>query len=286
MTPRVSTQDLIDWVRTFDSDEPAADDVWRTYVVCLGVLYRFFGAEWVERRVFPTAKTDPVFLLGEDNSPQTHKHVYQVIALADYCFNLQGVDGFGGRVDDLGEAGTLEAALAELQAAQLIVKSGLAFRFRDETGIRGQDYDCEIRFGEGWIPCEMKCKVDSTTLTSSTLTSAVSVARRQLPPNAPSIVFIRIPELWIRNPLVRREVRSGLHKAFKNAGRIAAVVLHWEVWHFVSPVLRMRGVQYRFEINRSCRFDITEPRGILAAIRNVGLGGAWTPITAVIPRRD
>jgi len=200
----------------------------RQYSAALLVLNTLLGEEWFGHHIL--RETEGVFLRPNADHPiDSYKHGARVIALAETLFNLREVEGFEARLEQI-RRGDVEASLGELQGACLLYRSGIPFRFVQETGLKGSDYDVEAVVGGVHVPCEMKVKLESTSPSKSTVEQSINVARSQLPSDKPSLVFLRVPDNWANSPATRTAIEGGIAKALRDTGRVSAVIVHWESW--------------------------------------------------------
>ena len=228
-----------------------ADADYRLYACSVEVLRHFLGDGWVHEHVFHGAE-DSFFKTEATAEADRFKHQNRVLVLAEILFNLQTVDGIETRIERLRTA-NVETAVAELEGAKLLFQSGLKFAFRPERGVRGDDYDVEMYLESETIACEMKCKLESTALTEATVRNTIADVRAQLPPDRPSVVYLKIPAPWLQEPNIAATLSAGLNAAFAKSRRISAVVFHWEEWNIVPEGGAVRIVRTRTERNPRAR---------------------------------
>jgi hypothetical protein len=265
MTSRITQSDLLHFVNHRDTQMGKnANCTLRQYRAALFVLDHFLGPEWVEAHVFRDPKDTRFLHPAHVNWQDQYKHQDRVVALAEIFFNLQDIDGFGIRVQRI-RTGDVETSLGELDGARLLYISGVNFRFVPEKGIAGEDYDVEAVLDSTNVPCEMKTKLESTDLTVETIRRTLQKARRQLPSEGLGIVFFKVPETWPQQPKALETVQEALSGFFRNTGRVALVVLHWEHWLRLTSDRVGRVVMFRSELN-------PKPRVTLSAIGDLVKG--------------
>ena len=85
----------------------------------------------------------------------------------------------------------------------------MILRFVTPSSIKRRDYDLAIYCGDGTRICaETKCKLEETEITIRTIERSLSDAKRQLPPSAPGIIFVKYPHGWVSDPLFVERMRG------------------------------------------------------------------------------
>lgn len=218
------------------------------------VLKHYLGQGWLEDNVFERDPLDDHFRFGSDDSIDRYQYSDRIIALAEMLFHFQAIDGIDARLEDL-KSSSIETGVGELEGAKLLYMSGVPFRFIEPTGQSGSDHDVLIEPSDApAINCEMKCKVRSTELSAATVLNSLKTARSQLPRNEPGLIFVRIPESWVRQAEIAQIMRGALGRFFRGTTRVGAVVLHWEEWYRGRGALRARVGKFRVEYNPSSPF--------------------------------
>ena len=96
---------------------------------------------------------------------------------AETLFNLQHVEGFDDRVDQM-RAGQVEATFAEFDFARFLFLHDIAFRFVTPTGVKGEDYDFGIEYADGREACaDAKCRLEGTEMRADTVKNSLNKAR-------------------------------------------------------------------------------------------------------------
>jgi hypothetical protein len=152
---------------------------------------------------------------------------------------------------------------------------------RDRSCVKGNDYDFDAGEGATAVCCEVKCKLESTDLGENTIINALTNARKQLPADRAAIIGVKIPELWIREPELRRMLESALAYFFRNSSRVVAVVVRWEE---VSTLTTGGGeIMYKFDAfpNEGSRHLTDEVRLLVEQLMR-SAGGDWTSFRAVV----
>lgn len=182
-----------------------------------------------------------------DEAKDRFRNQQRALRIAQLLFNMQHVVGIEGRIEDL-RVGKVESTVFELEAAALLVRRAVRFRFVTPVGTKGSDFDGEITLPDGTaVNCEMKCKVEGTDLTKGTELRSLKDARQQLPNGSPAVAFLKIPEEWIGDPRLDVVMSDALAEFFRNTERVVAVIVQWEQ-------LRQLGggalFEYRFRVER------------------------------------
>ena len=171
------------------------------------------------------------------------RYQQRVLRLAELLANLHAVEGMDARIDDL-RAGKLEDTLAELEVGAFLRRRGLEFRFITTSGTKGSDYDGELRLHDGVrVPCEIKCKVESTSATKASVLNALKAARTQLPADHPGVVYLKIPEPWLSE--LDTMVTPAASEFLAGTSRVVAVTIIWEQLH---PAGDGAAFAYRFRL--------------------------------------
>jgi len=161
----------------------------------------------------------------EEETEQRYRNQTRTLRTAELLFNLQSIEGIDGRLEAL-RAGKVEATYAELEAGAFLLRRGVLFKYVDETGVKGLDYDGQILLHSGErVNCEMKCKVESTGLSNGAIRNALDAARKQLPAGESGIIFLKIPESWIREPAVGTLLSTAINDFRRGTSRVVAVIL-------------------------------------------------------------
>lgn len=181
---------------------------------------------------FPEEINDPFFKY--DNIASTkNTYVHRVIFLADALFRLRNEDGFEvlrGRF----EQRPIRSVYFEATAASYFIEERYNVVIREETGVRGNDFDFAVFNNKEKINVEVS-EFSSDQFSASMLKNKLNEKRSQLPPEKPAILFLTCPESWdIYGPLdfpMMRETFS----FFGRTKRINAVVFQSATVKNVGP---------------------------------------------------
>jgi len=127
--------------------------------------------------------------------PEGEKKTSRLLDFAENLFNLQYIDGFDDRVDQM-RTGDIEATFAEFDFARFLYIHDINFKFVVRSGLAGKDYDFGIRYSDGRDACaDAKCRLEDTEMRAETILNALRKARtNNLPLDEPGIVFVKVPQ--------------------------------------------------------------------------------------------
>ncbi len=255
------------------------DKLLKMFGLSIAVLRNFLGNDWTNENVFKMHsnvskrhRAGRRYLKIEEIVPQNQfRYQHRVILLAELLFNLQEIRGVEKRIESI-RTGNLEATFAELEFAGHIKQAGLNFLFVMTSGVKGQDYDIDILLTSSRsVHCELKAKAEQHQLNETSIYHTLDTSRKQLPPNQPGIVFLKIPEEWIGQTKLKSILQENLQKFFRQTNRVVAVVLHWEQWLFRRDVRAVATTLYRVETNHNSQFLDKEIMDILGKLNNPDL---------------
>jgi hypothetical protein len=252
----------------------------RRISAALAVIRLTLGQEYINERLHP-ARPDPFLDLDLANRNANFKFMDRVFGLGEMLFNMQGIEGFSSRVQRLrGE--DLESALGELQGVQLLMRSGIRVNFVEPSGRKGHDFDVAAIIDDLPVACEMKTKVEVAARPSVTaIRASIEQARKQLPTDSPSVVFLKLPESWLDTVEGQSLALDGIREGMRQTRRINAVVAHWERWHKLPDGRAARVVMFEDLPNPNAR----QPLGGLQRAVKAGpesLHGNWREIDSII----
>jgi hypothetical protein len=158
-------------------------------------------------------------------------------------------------------AGPVEATFAEFDFARFLYLHDIAFRFVAPSGVKGKDYDFAIRYVDGRNACaDAKCRLEGTEVRAEAIKNSLSKARsNNLPPDAPGVIFVKVPQTWLEKEHVRKGIYAAVHEFLRDTRRVVSVVVYATVVMEVSEQ-KMTLLRHRFHefLNSSHRFDKTK----------------------------
>ena len=136
---------------------------------------------------------------GNDNSlVKWNDHVNRIILIAETIFLLRNSSGFEEFRRRLTQR-PLRAAFFEMLAAKQFFKNGFEIFAKPEEGKKGDDFDfTATRDGES-INVEVTA-LTAQAFSANTVRNALGNKRKQIPNNAPAIIYCAMPERWFVDP--------------------------------------------------------------------------------------
>jgi hypothetical protein len=258
---RLSFADLIETARSFPP-EVRADSDRQTFTLAVTIIRHFFGKQWYEDHIIQDeAHSRPPGFLRLDFTPgfEGARKISRVLEFAETLFNLQNLEGFDDRIDQM-RTGEIEAMFAEFDFARFLYVHNIKFKFVTPTGEKGKDYDFAIEYADGREACaDAKCRLEGTEVRADTLVNSLKKARaNNLPPDKPGIIFVKVPQSWLEQERVRKGIHDVVEGFLRNTQRIVSVVV------YANPIMKMSDREmmlsrHRFEEfpNTSHNFDTT-----------------------------
>lgn len=242
------------------------DAVLESYWISMMIVTFFLGDRWRENNVAANLLKDErrmAYLRTRlENDRERYEHQFRFTLLADALFILQDSEGFDLIIDELQRVSPvnpevkLEDIAIVLQIACMLVKSGHGVKFRPRTGLKGQDFDIEIKFRKNNIFAEIKCKRDETLVDVNNLRRTLYDAEKQLPSNNSSIVFVRIPTDWLKYEKLAPEVSKVISDYFQKVYHVNAVVFFWEDWFDFQGGLKISTIQVKVNLHHSPQYPV------------------------------
>lgn len=255
----LTVEKLLSWVSTLPA-EIRQDDGRLSFNLSAVIMKHFFGVEWMERNVIQDEENkQPQTYLRLDFTDDTTREIksFRMVDFAETLFNLQDVPGFYDRIEDMKTA-DLESSMAEFDFARFLNWHKIAFSFVKPTGVKGSDYDFEIRYLNGYTVCaDAKCRLEGTAINPATIRHSLDDARkRNLPTDKPGMIFVKVPQTWLATPNLQSQIRDVVRAFLRGTGRIVAVTVYAPLIDILtnSPLIR---TSHLFEeyANPTHRFD-------------------------------
>lgn len=254
------------------------DTVTEVFWLSVMIITFFLGDEWRIKNIvdnFVIGNKGMEYLrLGCENEEARYEHQFRLTLLADSLFLLQNCEGFDLEIEKLQKVSPanpeikLEDIAIELQLASMLVKSGHEVKFRRRSGIKRQDFDIEIKFKKiTTILGEIKCKRDETVVDVNNLRRTLYDAEKQLPTDNPSIVFVRIPEVWLKYGNLAPEVGRVIQNFFQKIFHINAVVFIWEDCITLPGNRKASRIKFRIESHPSPKNTLDNLNDLLLPIQ-------------------
>jgi hypothetical protein len=259
---RFPLADLMETARSFPQE--VRDDKNRlTFTLAVTVICHFFGKDWYYKHVFQDAENSkPPGFMRIDYTPgfEGERKTSRVLDFAETLFNLQNIEGFDDRVEQMHTA-EVEAAFAEFDFARFLYIHDIEFKFVIPSGVKGQDYDFGVEYADGRDACaDAKCRLEGTEMRAETVRNSLNKARQNnLPPDKPGIVFVKVPQTWLEQNEVRLGIYAVVRDFLRNTERVVSVVIYAVVVMELAEQ-KMMLLRHRFHefLNDAHRFDMTK----------------------------
>jgi hypothetical protein len=266
----ITRQHLLKTVGNFPA-ELRDDDSKRSFWTSLAVIKYFLGEEWIEEHVGPQSAVGGFLRVAPGEGADTQISAFKIVDFAELLYNLQDVPGLDVCIDRI-RRGTIEPTYAELDLGRMLYCGGVEFRFVEPQQHKGLDYDIEIRLSDGVLVCaDAKCKVDSTDFSVDTVRRSLEKARTQFPKDRPSIIFLKVPDRWIEQPLFGASLNDIAVQFLRGTGRIVSVKFYFSRTIYRDKMLKHEHV-FKEISNPKNRFDSSRNWDMFA---EPNAGGSW-----------
>jgi hypothetical protein len=214
-------------------------DILEYHVATLALRF-FLGKEWFAQclvdpppNVSTRMRESRRFLrTGGRTLEDRIRHQVRVCRLAELIYVLQHVEGIDRALKHIVE-GQLESTIADLEFAVQFNTRGVEVQFVAPSGLKGNDHDLFAVAGDSRIPCEVKCRIEATSLREGSVQNALRRARKQLPATSSGVVGVKVPAEWLLDGESLDRFDASVESFLKNTSRVVAVVVRWEevIWH-------------------------------------------------------
>ena len=223
--------------------------------VANAVIGHFLGREWFATHIRHDAPKRGYLNLDFASDRRREASTFRVLELAENLFNLQHVGGFDACIQQMrAGAEKVESTYAELDFGRLLYIHDIDFRFVIPQMIKGGDFDFEITYQDGLtVPADAKCKFETTAINPESLRNSMKKARSQLPPDRPGIIFIKVPQRWMEDPVVANSMIEVGREFLETTGRVVSVKFYVSHLDIGNGVVLHRHA-YRELTNPSSRF--------------------------------
>jgi hypothetical protein len=227
---RILLDDLEATRRSF-SPEVRADPRRETFTLAVSVVRHFFGHQWYLDHIFQDAegsRPDGFMRIDYTPGPVGESKTSRLLDFAENMFNLQHLDGFDDRVNQMRADSMIESTFAEFDFARFLHIHDIDFKFVEPCGVAGKDYDYRIKLADGREVCaDAKCRLEGTEMRAETILNAIKKARsKNLPADEPGAVFVKVPAPWLEDPAMRKGVAETVRGFLRNTQRIVSVVVY------------------------------------------------------------
>jgi hypothetical protein len=166
------------------------------------------------------------------NDPLWQQHVNRAIDVAETLFQLRSSPGFEEQRKRL-TTRPLRSTYFEMLAAKQFLKAGFQISARPEVGRLGDDFDFTATAGDVLVNVEVTALTGKQP-SDATVLNALREKRRQLPTDAPAVVYCVIPENWQRQapPNWDDFLQKIVSQFFRDTKRVNVVVF-WMEEHII-----------------------------------------------------
>jgi len=216
-------EQLTDAIKSISEDERRFP---LRYVIPAGLVI----ANYLRRN--PTGLGSDNFFDFEPNpdGSVSYEHTVRITMVGETLFLLRSQPGFPEFCRRF-QGRDFRSTFFELFAARMFLRGGFELHARPEIGVKRYDYDFRAIKPSDTINVEVTA-LTAPTFSENTVKNALNAKRKQIPDDAPAIVFCVYPESWFS--IGPDLVRAGLIKVanrFFSSKRINVVVFaseqHW-----------------------------------------------------------
>jgi hypothetical protein len=209
--------------------------VMQWYAMASEVILTGRGSEWWKKNC-TSASSDPDKFLRTDDLTEEGRYEHQdrIVKLGHMPYALKSCEGFVAFITSL-KSRELAATFFELWVANILATNGYKIVFVETTGVRGSDCDLTASRDGRKLYIEAKARRLAPILNETTLTNALTKARKQLPSTGPSVVFVEIPVEWTMDDDAEIVVGHTMASFFRNTSRVNSVVTCWHKWIKLEP---------------------------------------------------
>ena len=218
----INRQHLLNVIAKFPP-EIVRNDTQRVFWLSIAIIKHFLGLDWANQHVSPETPEPGFLRVIPGATAKTQMSTFRVVDFAELLWNLQRVPGFETCIDRM-KRGNIEATYAELDFGRMLYSAGAVFRFIKPQLKKGRDYDIEIVLPDGMIVCaDAKCKVEVRDFSGETIRNSLEGARKQLPKDRPSAIFVKVPFRWFEKIENATELLEIARRFLRGTGRVVSV---------------------------------------------------------------
>jgi hypothetical protein len=98
-----------------------------------------------------------------------------------------------------------------------------------------QNYDLEIFYPDGYKVCaETETKIEATTPSAKSILTSIRHSRKQLPDDAPGVIFIKVPERWVRDIELAERIKNVANGYLNQSEHIRSIKFYSPITIFTS----------------------------------------------------
>lgn len=215
--------------RSSFAQEIRDDERRETFTLAVSVIRHFFK-QWYMDHIFQDAAhslPDGFMRINYTPGPEGEKKTTRVLDFAENLFNLQHIEGFDDRVNQM-RTGSIEVTFAEFDFARFLYIHDIDFKFVVACGVAGKDYDFSVKYADGREACaDAKCRLEATEMRAETILNSLKKARsNNLPSDQPGVIFVKVPQAWLEDEGMRQGIYATVRDFLRNTKRIVSVVVY------------------------------------------------------------
>jgi hypothetical protein len=226
-------KNLDDFERRFNDDALIAQGMSEAVIILA------LGVEWFTRHVKPNNNPDPWMLNGSQQwfsshpvSPPDQRPVIfrmRVTRLGDALFTvIRRVRDSELIKQRFLTRNDTRSSFIEAEVASMLAHNNCAVRIVKESGVRGQDFDLEITLRGLPVNVEVTA-IAQRPLNAQTLLNRLRKKCNQVPKDNPAILYIHIPDIWMRNrSLAFLVLDRAIRRFFLKSRRYNMICFIWE----------------------------------------------------------
>ena len=138
----------------------------------------------------------------------------------------------------------------------MLILYRIQFKFNTPIGKKGEDYDLDVIFQNKIQGCaDTKCHIESLDFKAPRIEGRLDEARKQLPPNLPGVVIMKIPQQWRQDSTIFNDTVSAVKRFLGGSTqRIVSVIVYSAL---ITPTKGgpRDGLTIREVTNKKHRFD-------------------------------
>jgi hypothetical protein len=274
---RVGDVALLDTIQKFPP-EIRFEHSKRAFWLAVAVLRYFFGPDWVEENV-GLGRDDPGFLRltsAAVDKERSEISTFKIVDLAEILLNLQDIPGIDTVIDKMKHS-DIESTFAEFDFGKMLYCSNVIFRFVTPVQKKGLDHDIEIVLSDGLVVCaDAKCKLEGRAFSENTVMNSLQDARKQLPADRPSFIFVKAPPDWMYERLPKGPLNEIARDFLRSTQRVVSIKFYISEIVYKDNFIT-HNQMFKEISNPNNRFDKTRNWDIFA---NPQDSGAWSNVPA------
>jgi hypothetical protein len=208
-----------------DLRRPEDAEIWHRDA--LRFLVNVLGRDWLERELDGTRQGGYLLLDSPEQAADTvqpHLRTDRLMTLAMELHEVQDIGGFDHLVAELRTRSLFEA-VAEMRAANHMLRAGQEAWFVDPNATAGRSYDAVVVLSGIEVAVEVKAKEPKPVADyrPRLIENSLDKARRQLPGSGPALIYLQVSSPWSDDADVMTSVDACIHQWLRKTRRINGV---------------------------------------------------------------